>query len=110
MPARCFHWMQLTMSTVSNALLSEQQAMIRESARRVAQEVVAPTAAQRDQARRFMTLIDALYEHHVTTVIAAADRPERLYPEGDGAIEFQRTVSRLNEMQSTDYVSRPHLT
>ena len=50
MPARCFHWMQLTMSTVSYALLSEQQAMIRESARRVAQEVVAPTAAQRDQA------------------------------------------------------------
>jgi cell division protein ZapE len=68
------------------------------------------SAAQRDQARRFMTLIDALYEHHVTLVIAAADRPERLYPEGDGAIEFQRTVSRLNEMQSADYVSRPHLT
>ncbi len=64
----------------------------------------------RDQARRFMTLIDELYEHHVTTVIAAADRPERLYPEGDGAIEFQRTVSRLNEMQSADYLSRPHLT
>lgn len=53
MPARCFHWMQLTMSTVSNALLSEQQAMIRESARRVAQEVVAPTAAQRDQASQW---------------------------------------------------------
>ena len=53
MPARCFHWMQLTMSTVSYALLSEQQAMIRESARRVAQEVVAPTAAQRDQASQW---------------------------------------------------------
>jgi cell division protein ZapE len=64
----------------------------------------------RDRARRFMTLIDELYEHHVTTVIAASDRPERLYPEGDGAIEFQRTVSRLNEMQSADYLSRPHLT
>jgi cell division protein ZapE len=64
----------------------------------------------RDQARRFMTLIDELYEHHVTTVIAASDRPERLYPEGDGAIEFERTVSRLNEMQSADYLSRPHLT
>ena len=53
MPARYFHWMQLTMSTVSNALLGEQQAMIRESARRVAQEVVAPTAAQRDQASQW---------------------------------------------------------
>ena len=68
------------------------------------------STAARDQARRFMTLIDALYEHRVTAVIAAADRPERLYPEGDGAIEFQRTVSRLNEMQSADYLSRPHLT
>jgi cell division protein ZapE len=68
------------------------------------------SSAERDQARRFMTLIDELYEHRVTAVIGAADRPERLYPEGDGAIEFQRTVSRLNEMQSTDYLSRPHLT
>jgi cell division protein ZapE len=64
----------------------------------------------RDQARRFMTLIDELYEHRVTVVIAAADRPERLYPAGDGAFEFERTVSRLNEMQSVDYLNRPHLT
>jgi cell division protein ZapE len=68
------------------------------------------SSAQRDQARRFMTLIDELYEHHVTTVIAASDRPDRLYPEGEGVIEFQRTVSRLNEMQSADYLGRPHLT
>ena len=68
------------------------------------------STAERDQARRFMTLIDELYEHRVTTVIAASDRPERLYPEGDGVLEFQRTVSRLNEMQSADYLSRPHLT
>jgi cell division protein ZapE len=68
------------------------------------------SADKRDEARRFMTLIDELYEHRVTAVIGAADRPERLYPEGDGAIEFQRTVSRLNEMQSADYLSRPHLT
>jgi cell division protein ZapE len=68
------------------------------------------SSAQRDQARRFMTLIDELYEHHVTAVIAASDRPERLYPEGQGVLEFQRTVSRLNEMQSADYLSRPHLT
>ena len=68
------------------------------------------SSAARDQARRFMTLIDELYEHRVTTVITAAARPERLYPEGEGAIEFQRTVSRLHEMQSADYVARPHLT
>jgi cell division protein ZapE len=68
------------------------------------------SATERDQARRFMTLIDELSEHRVTTVIAASDRPERLYPDGDGILEFQRTVSRLNEMQSADYLSRPHLT
>jgi cell division protein ZapE len=64
----------------------------------------------RDQARRFMVLVDELYEHKVKVVIAAADAPERLYPQGDGAFEFQRTVSRLNEMQSVDYLDRPHLT
>lgn len=65
---------------------------------------------RRDQARRFMVLIDELYEHKVMLVMAAEDAPERLYPLGDGAFEFQRTVSRLNEMQSVDYLSRPHLT
>ncbi len=65
---------------------------------------------QRDQARRFATLIDALYEHRVNVVIAAAAAPDRLYPSGDGSFEFERTVSRLNEMQSTDYLARPHLT
>lgn len=65
---------------------------------------------RRDLARRFMTLIDALYEHRVTVIIAAEDAVERLYPSGDGAFEFQRTVSRLNEMQSVEYLSKPHLT
>jgi len=65
---------------------------------------------QRDQARRFVTLIDALYEHRVNVVIAAAAPPERLYPSGDGSFDFGRTVSRLSEMQSVDYLARPHLT
>ena len=64
----------------------------------------------RNEARRFINLIDALYEHKVTTIIAAADKAERLYPSGDGAFEFERTVSRLNEMQSVEYLTRPHLT
>jgi cell division protein ZapE len=67
-------------------------------------------ADRRNEARRFMTLIDELYEHKVTTIIAAADKPERLYPSGDGAFEFERTISRINEMQSVDYLTRPHLT
>jgi cell division protein ZapE len=65
---------------------------------------------QRDLARRFVTLIDALYEHRVNVVIAAAAPPERLYPSGDGSFDFGRTVSRLNEMQSVDYLTGPHLT
>ncbi len=68
------------------------------------------TTDRRNEARRFMTLIDELYEHKVTTIIAAVDKAERLYPSGDGALEFERTVSRLNEMQSVDYLTRPHLT
>jgi len=65
---------------------------------------------KRNEARRFMTLIDALYEHRVKLIAAAAALPEGLYTSGDGAFEFQRTVSRLNEMQSADYLGKEHLT
>jgi len=64
----------------------------------------------RNEAKRFVTLIDALYEHKVNLVCSAAAPPELLYTDGDGAFEFQRTVSRLMEMQSREYVSLPHLT
>jgi cell division protein ZapE len=64
---------------------------------------------QRNEARRFMTLIDALYEHKTNLICAAADSPDRLYGSGDGAEEFRRTASRLLEMQSVDYLGRPHL-
>jgi len=57
-----------------------------------------------------MTLIDALYEHKVNAVIAAEVAPERIYAEGSHAFEFQRTVSRMMEMQARDYLERQHLT
>jgi cell division protein ZapE len=60
----------------------------------------------RNEARRFVTLIDALYEHKVKLLAAADAAPPTLYPAGDGAFEFQRTVSRLMEMQSEDYLAR----
>lgn len=66
--------------------------------------------AQRDAAKRFVTLIDALYEHKCILVCQAAAAPETLYTQGDGSFEFERTVSRLMEMQSEDYLARPHLT
>lgn len=58
----------------------------------------------RNEARRFITLIDALYEGRVKLVCTADAAPEQLYAEGDGSFEFQRTVSRLAEMQSAPYL------
>lgn len=68
------------------------------------------TPAQRDVAKRFTTLVDALYEARVKLFAAAEAPPETLYVEGDNSFEFERTVSRLMEMQSTDYMRLPHLT
>jgi cell division protein ZapE len=62
----------------------------------------------RNEAARFVTLIDALYEHKVKLLAAADAAPGELYRAGDGAFEFQRTVSRLIEMQSRDYLARGH--
>ena len=65
---------------------------------------------QRNEARRFVTLIDALYEHHVNLICSADAEPQAIYPEGKQAFEFQRTASRIMEMQSEDYLARPHAT
>jgi cell division protein ZapE len=62
--------------------------------------------ANRNEARRFVTLIDALYEASTKTVVLADAEPAQLYPTGDGAFEFERTVSRLEEMRSEDYLGR----
>ncbi|NWG92410.1 MAG: AFG1 family ATPase [Parvularculaceae bacterium] len=63
---------------------------------------------KRNEARRFQALIDALYERRVKLVCSAAAAPDRLYAEGDGAFEFERTASRLVEMQSRRYLGAEH--
>ncbi len=64
--------------------------------------------AKRNEAKRFVTLIDALYEHKTKLICTAAVLPDKIYPKGDVAFEFERTVSRLNEMQSEAYFGAEH--
>lgn len=62
----------------------------------------------RNEAARFVTLIDAFYEQKVKLLATADAAPEELYEVGDGRFEFERTVSRLMEMQSADYLALGH--
>ena len=62
----------------------------------------------RNEAKRFMNLIDILYEKKVNLVASADVPPEELHTAGTHAFEFQRTVSRLMEMQSPEYIDLPH--
>nr|WP_314428749.1 cell division protein ZapE [uncultured Brevundimonas sp.] len=62
--------------------------------------------ANHHEARRLVTLIDALYEARTRLVVLAEAEPESLYAEGVGAFEFERTVSRLNEMRSASWLEQ----
>jgi cell division protein ZapE len=66
--------------------------------------------ARRNEAKRFIILIDVFYEHHVKVVASAEAEPQKLYTatEGRELFEFERTVSRLIEMRSEAYLAAPH--
>jgi cell division protein ZapE len=58
-----------------------------------------------NEAKRFVTLIDAAYEAKISLICSAATEPEMLYTEGEGSFEFERTASRLKEMQSKNWLN-----
>lgn len=60
---------------------------------------------RREEARRFVTLVDAFYEARTHLIVLAEGEPASLYPAGDGAFEFERTASRLQEMRSADWLA-----
>lgn len=65
------------------------------------------SAAMSSEARRFTWLVDVLYDHRVKLIVSAEVPPEALYTEGQFAHEFHRTMSRIVEMQSRDYIEAP---
>ena len=62
-----------------------------------------------DEARRFISFIDECYDRKVKLIISAAELPEKIYVKSRLEEKFKRTISRLTEMQSKDYLSQAHL-
>ena len=71
--------------------------------------VVVMDDLKNDMTNRFINLVDELYEHNVKLVLSAEVPAEQLYQGKKLAFQFERTVSRLIEMQSHEYLERPHL-
>jgi cell division protein ZapE len=74
----------------------------------IVSQVPVLTAQRENAARRFIALVDELYDRHVNLILSAAAPPERLYQGDRLGFEFQRTISRLTEMQSEEYLASEH--
>ncbi|MEE9348069.1 MAG: cell division protein ZapE [Robiginitomaculum sp.] len=75
----------------------------------ILEDVPVMGADMRNEAKRFVTLIDALYETRTKLILSAAAQPDGLYISGDGHFEFERTASRLIEMRSEEYLAARRL-
>ncbi|MBO9409157.1 AFG1 family ATPase [Shimia sp. R9_1] len=73
----------------------------------ILEDIPALSRTNFNEAKRFVTLIDALYEARVRLICSAAAEPEMLYLEGEGTFEFERTASRLREMQDAEWGKEP---
>jgi cell division protein ZapE len=73
----------------------------------IVSDIPVMTVAMQSEARRFTWLIDVFYDHRIKMIMSAETPPEKLYMVGPMSQEFQRTVSRIMEMQSRDYVDAP---
>jgi len=108
-----FHFADLCRAPLGSA---DFGAIAREFHTVLVEEIPVMNINENDVARRFITLIDELYQHKVKLICSAQDKPEKLFPltleAGDGnrlgeeeVFAFARTVSRLNEMQTSAYVT-----
>ena len=84
--------------------------IVREFHTIILDRIPATVSDMRNAAKRFITLIDTLYDANVKLIVSAAAEPDALYraDEGFEAAEFKRTASRLIEMRSQAYLARPH--
>jgi predicted ATPase len=102
-------WWQKGFYSQEDAAVQEIVAAFEQGSRKQVELVIA-LLRERLRVLELITLVDALYDRRVNLVASPAGEPEALYPLGEGAFEFQRTVSRLKEMQTRDYVESPPLT
>ena len=94
-------WLRLLLPILARPLGPADYLAVAEAVRvLILEDIPRLSRSNFNEAKRFVTLIDALYEAKVRLIASAADVPERLYIEGEGTFEFERTASRLREMQS----------
>lgn len=110
-PAAAHHVARFTFDDLCGQPLgpSDYMAIAGQYSTVILKDVPAMNEDNKDKARRFVTLIDALYEHRTALICSAATVPDQLYSGNEGGFEFQRTVSRLIEMQAADYIRQRHL-